>query len=220
MPLDSVKAEIKNLMQATGVVVKQQDSEILLYNKQLDLLSRGVAVRNLNDSRALLRDYLHYMRAHGFIALTDFAESHQHRPVAFREVENKVDPQSAYAVKHAAFSPIALDRLEVTASTLELLASVDDEAVARHLKFKMASSGFFVGAEPVDDTKSASGFADGQLAFSQATDRGDLPAAHAIDAHSAWNKYGRAEESADYRADWIRGWSDASDAHEANQLPW
>lgn len=220
MPLDSVKAEIKNLMRATSVVVKQQDSEILIYNSQLNLLSRGVAVRNLNDARSLLRDYLHYIRAHGFIALTEFAESHQYRPVAFREVENKVDPQSAYAVKQATLSPLAFDRLAVTASTLELLASVDDAAVAQHLKFKLASSGFFVGAEQVDDTKAASGFADGQLAFSQASDRGDLPAAHAIDVHSAWHKYGRTDESEDYKADWLRGWLDASDAHEANQLPW
>lgn len=148
--------KLSALLQRTGLNAKRQDGKILLYNRDIALLSKGVAVSDLQTAIRMVSNYLGYMRTHGFVSVVDWAKDHQYRPIPFKEVPNKADPQSAYYV--AGMSTVSRVNLMRTAQELRtrVRASrnlqkepVTDSAIRRYLKIRKIAAIYMEDSEKV-----------------------------------------------------------------------
>lgn len=148
------------LLDSAGLMAKKQDGKIILYNRNQKFLSKGILVSDLDSASLLVRQYVRYLQGTDFIPLTDFAAHHQYRAVDFKEVDNRVDQQSAYYINKAAMSSISRINLLLTAKALKnrvqasysarvVSKEITQSDVCRYLKLKQAASFHLESAEKV-----------------------------------------------------------------------
>jgi hypothetical protein len=149
------------LLDAANLMARKQDGKVLVYNRNHKFLSRGVLVDDLEAAERLVLQYVRYVQTSGFLPLTEFAADHQYRAVPFKEVDNRVDEQSAYYINKAAMSSVSRINLLQTAKALQervatsyssrvVAKHVTESDVRRYLKLKQAASFELEGAEKVD----------------------------------------------------------------------
>ncbi len=149
------------LLSSSGLMARKQEGKILLYNRNHKYLSRGILVEDLDTAERLVLQYIRYLQTSGFLSITEFAAEHQYRPVPFKEVDNRVDEQSAYFINKAAMSSVSRINLLLTAKALRervetsyvsraVRANITESDVRRYLKLKQAASHHLDGAEKVD----------------------------------------------------------------------
>lgn len=153
----SLEDKLSTLLQQTGTNAKKQDRKILLYNRQLEHVSKGVLVEDLTAAVRLTTGYLSHLRTNGFTSLLDWAKDHQVRPVPFKEVVNRVDPQSAYYVQ-ALSSVSRINLLKAakelttrvrTAQALRKDSPVTESDQRRYLKIKKIAAIYRADSEKV-----------------------------------------------------------------------
>jgi hypothetical protein len=149
------------LLDSAGLMARKQDGKIILYNRSQKFLSKGVLVDDLDKAALLVRQYVRYLQGTSFIPITDFASHHQYRAVDFKEVDNRVDEQSAYYINKSAMSSISRINLLLTAKALKnrveasysarvMSKGITQSDVRRYLKLKQTASFHLEGAEKVD----------------------------------------------------------------------
>ena len=146
--MSDAKDKLSTLLRRTGLNAKRQDGKILLYNRDIALLSKGVAVADVDAAVRMASNYAGYLRSNPWISVVEWAQGHQYRPVPYKEVGNKADPQSAYYV--AGMSSVsrinllqaarALRSRVHTAQVLREESPVTDSAVRRYLKIKKVAA--------------------------------------------------------------------------------
>jgi len=152
-----LEEQLSSLLQQTGLNAKRQDGAILLYNRDPAFLSKGAAVKDMESALRMTKGYLGYMRTHGFSPIVEWARDHQYRPIPYKEVPNKADPQSAYYV--AAMSSVsrinllrAAQELRARVKTAKLIREVSpitDSDVRRDLKIKKIAAIYRADSEKV-----------------------------------------------------------------------
>jgi len=148
---------LKRLLQLAGLQARKQEGKVLLYNKGRKLLSRGILVADLEQAKSMVSQYLTYLRTVGFESLTDFAADHQFRPVAYREVDNQVDDESAYFINKEAMSSVDRVNLLIAARKLqnrvamsqEIRGQVKTSDVRRYRRLKKVAAGHLISMEKV-----------------------------------------------------------------------
>lgn len=150
-----LEEQLSGLLRKTSLNAKQQDGKVLLYNRQLDLLSKGILVDDIATAVRMVRNYLAFLRTHGFEPIVDWANEHQFRPIPFKEVVNRVDSQSAYYVQ--ALSSVSRINLLRTADELKgrvraartLREGLSESTLRRHLKIKKIAAIYRADSERV-----------------------------------------------------------------------
>lgn len=149
------------LLDSAGLMARKQDGKVLLYNRSHKYLSRGILVDDLGAAERMVLQYIRFLQTSGFISLTEFASEHQYRAVSFKEVDNKVDEQSAYYINKVAMSSVSRinllltakalrERVEASYSSRVVSTHVTESDVRRYLKLKRAAAFHLEGAEKVD----------------------------------------------------------------------
>lgn len=139
--------ELKRVLRSAHLQIRKQDGKFLLYNREKNLLSRGLLLPDLGSVKAMAVQYLTYLRSVGPISLVDFASDHQTRPVPHKEVQNLVDTDSAYYINRSASATklgranllVAAKVLENRALIAETSEGVSEKLLRRHRKLKMAA---------------------------------------------------------------------------------
>lgn len=152
-----VKTKLSTLLQRTGLNAKRQDGKILLYNREIDHLCKGIAVDGIEAAVRMVSGYAGYLRAHRWAPLVEWAKDHQIRPLPFKEVPNKADSQSPYYV--ASMSSVSrINLLKAakelrsrvhTARALREDSPVTDSDVRRYLKIKKIAAIYREDSEKV-----------------------------------------------------------------------
>jgi hypothetical protein len=152
---------LSELLQMTGLNAVQQSGQVLLYNRKLDLLSKGVLVPDVDKAVVFTQEYLRYIRTHGIHPVVEFAAQFHKFPV---HVElNTIDQNSAYydstreASKMSLISQLnllnAAQALEERAYTSALIRKHSDGVtksdLRRYMKLKRLASKLLEGAEKV-----------------------------------------------------------------------
>lgn len=152
-----LEEKLSGLLRKTGLNAKKQDGKIILYNRQLQHLSRGLLVKDIEMAVRMAQNYLAYLRTQGFLPLVDWAADHQGRPIPHKEVNNRVDSQSAYYVQ--ALSSVS--RINLLQAARELEARVhasralredsppSESNLRRHLKIKKIAAIYRSDSEKV-----------------------------------------------------------------------
>lgn len=150
---------LSELLQMTGLNAVQQAGKVLLYNRKLDLLSKGVLVPDVSKATVFAQEYLRYIRTHGVHPVVEFASSFHKFPVQIEP--NTVVQNSAYydstreASKLSLLSNLnllnAAHALEERAYTSALLRKhsngVTKSDLRRYMKLKRLASKLLEGAE-------------------------------------------------------------------------
>lgn len=153
-------AAFGKLLDDANLMARKQDGQIILYNRQPKFISKGILVADLNAAQRMVLQYLRSMQTSGFTALTDFASSASIRALPFKEVDNRVDEQSAYFVQKTAMSSISRinlllaakalrERVEASALSRVVQEKVTKADVKRYLKLKQAAASHLEGAEKI-----------------------------------------------------------------------
>lgn len=151
------KKKLSTLLQRTGLNAKRQDGKILLYNREADLLSRGISVDGIDSAVQMASNYAGYLRSSKWTPLVEWAKDHQHRPIPFQEVPNKADSQSAfYVASMSSVSRINLLKAAKelrsrvrTAQSLRKNYPITDSDVRRYLKIRKIATIYREDSEKV-----------------------------------------------------------------------
>ena len=153
--------KLGKLLDAAGLMARKQDGKILLYNRMHKHLSRGILVDDLSAAERIVLQYIRYLQTSGFLSLLEFAVDHQYRAVPFKEVDNRVDDQSAYYINKAAMSSVSRinlllaakelrSRVEASYSTRVAGENITKSDIRRYLKLKQAAYLHLEGAVRVE----------------------------------------------------------------------